>query len=195
VLGGLGATWFAAYGFISLQPAQKVLTAVGLGDVAFGHVTDANFSAVERAAHWLAGVRMFAADPLLGVGIGNYARAYPRYHPRGWYAPLAHAHNYYINIAAEAGVVGLLAYLLLAGTALWYTCAAIRCAGAGAPRAVVLGVFGVLITISVHNLFDVLYVHGMVALLGLLMALVFASARCGSSLGPLNPLREGPVTV
>jgi O-antigen ligase len=186
--------WMASLSLISTQPFQRVLTVIGLGDVAFGHVTDANFSAVERAAHWLAGVRMFASHPILGVGIGNYADAYPRYHPRGWYDPLAHAHNYYINIAAEAGVIGLLAYLLLAGSALWYTCAAMRYVRTGVPCAVVLGVLGALVTISVHNIFDVLYVHGMVALLGLLLALVSASVRAGSAPGSGDPLYV-PVTT
>ena len=133
------------------------------------------FSKTERAAHWLAGVRMFAAHPLLGVGIGNYAAAYPAYHPRGWYASLEHAHNYYINIAAEAGIVGLTAYVLVAGTALWYSYAAIRRASDRVCRAAVLGVLGALVATSLHNLFDVLYVHGMVALLGLMMVFVSTS--------------------
>jgi O-antigen ligase len=153
-------------------PFERVLAAIGLGNVSFGSVTDANFSAIERAAHWLAGVRMFAEHPLLGVGIGNYGAAYPAYHPRGWYASLEHAHNYYINVAAEAGIVGLTAYTLLAGTALWYSYAAIRRAPNRLSSAAALGVLGALIATSLHNLFDVLYVHGMVALLGLLMSLV-----------------------
>lgn len=118
---------------------------------------------------------MFAAHPLLGVGIGNYGAAYPAYHPRGWYASLDHAHNYYINIAAEAGVFGLTAYALWLGSALWYSYASARLEHDRAWRALLLGVLGGLVTTSVHNLFDVLYVHGMTALLGLLFALIPAS--------------------
>jgi O-antigen ligase len=168
LLGGLAA----AYNLIPSGPVDRALSAVGLGNVSFGHVTNANFSAVERAAHWLAGVRMFASHPLLGVGIGNYSAAYPRYHPRGWYASLDHAHNYYINIAAEAGVVGLLAYTFLIGTALWYCFAALRQVTSRFYVAVLLGVLGALAATAFHNLFDVLYVHGMAALMGLLVALV-----------------------
>lgn len=175
ILLALVAAWLATFGLIPTGPFDRILSAVGLSGVSFGTVTTANFSAVERAAHWLAGVRMFAAHPLLGVGIGNYGAAYPAYHPRGWYASLQHAHDYYINIAAEAGIVGLAAYLLVAGTALWYSCAAVRWASDPLRRAAVLGVLGVLVAISLHNLFDVLYVHGMVALLGVLMALVSTS--------------------
>lgn len=183
--GGLLAT----FNLVPVSPFVRVLTAVGLGNVSFGDVNDTNFSAVERAAHWLAGVRIFASHPLLGVGIGNYAVAYPAFHPRGWYAPLAHAHNYYINIAAEAGIVGLTAYVLLVGSALWYSYAANRQVRTGMRRAVVLGVVGALAATSIHNLFDVLYVHGMAAFLGLLVAMVPVAMRLDSrSDGTLPPV-------
>jgi O-antigen ligase len=177
MVAGMGGAWLATFGLVPTGPFQRLLDAVGLGGVAFGHVTDANFSAVERAAHWLAGVRMFATHPLLGVGAGNYAVAYPAYHPRGWYAPLAHAHNYYINIAAECGIVGLIAYVLLAGSALWYAYATYKGTRDPFSQATALGVLGALVATDFHNLFDVLYVHGMVTLLALLMVLVVTTSR------------------
>jgi O-antigen ligase len=153
------------------------MTSIGLGDVSFGNVTDANFSTVERAAHWLAGVRMFAAHPFLGVGIGNYSVAYPAFHPRGWYASLEHAHNYYINIAAEAGIIGLTSYSLMVGSALWYSYAIVRRTRDNVCFAVSLGALGVLVATSFHNIFDVLYVHGMATLLGAILALAPAGRR------------------
>jgi O-antigen ligase len=174
---GLAGGLLALFGLVPEGPFAKLLDTIGLGGVSFGHVTDANFSAVERAAHWLAGVRMFAAHPLLGVGIGNYAAAYPAYHPRGWYDPLEHAHNYYINIAAEAGVFGLTSYVLLIGSALWYSCAALGRALTPRARAAVLGVLGALVATDFHNLFDVLYVHGMTTLIGLEVALIVLAVR------------------
>ncbi|PZS05685.1 MAG: hypothetical protein DLM70_06055, partial [Chloroflexi bacterium] len=176
VAGGL----LASFGLVPLGPFARLLNAVGLGGIAFGDVNDANYSAVERAAHWLAGVRMFSAHPLLGVGIGNYEIAYPDFHPRGWYAALAHAHNYYINVAAEAGIVGLTAYALLAGSALWYSYAAKERVHGTLARVAVLGALGALVATSIHNLFDVLYVHGMAALVGLLVALVTVATRLQS---------------
>jgi O-antigen ligase len=173
----------AALGAIPLGPFNQLVSAVGLGNVSFGSVNDANFSAVERAAHWLAGVRMFASHPLFGVGIGNYSAAYPAYHPRGWYASLAHAHDYYINIAAEAGVLGLTSYVLLVGSALWYSYATVRATGKGILCAVGLGVTGALLATSFHNIFDVLYVHGMAAFLGLLVSLVGVRASPQATTG------------
>jgi len=116
-----------------------------------------------------AGVRMVQPDIVKMGGITGLLRC----------AALAHAHNYYINIAAEAGVLGLAAYVLFAGSALWYSYAAIR-QSTGSASAVALGVLGALVATSFHNLFDVLYVHGMVALLGLLMVLVPASLQLGT---------------
>ncbi|MGH2449571.1 MAG: O-antigen ligase family protein [Chloroflexota bacterium] len=180
---------FASYQLVPLGPFHKILSAAGLGNVSFTNVTHSNFSAVERAAHWIAGLRMFAAHPLLGVGIGNYSAAYPAYHLPGWRAALGHAHDYYINIAAEAGIVGLIAYLLFAGSALWYSFASLRRVTDPFLRAVILGVVGALVATSFHNLFDVLYVHGLVALLGLLMALVPASLAASNQ--PARMLSDG----
>jgi putative inorganic carbon (HCO3(-)) transporter len=65
-------------------------------------VTPANFAVIERLAHWQAGWDMFSEHPWLGVGIGNYEPVYPVYALPRWNEPLGHAHNYYLNIAAEA---------------------------------------------------------------------------------------------
>jgi membrane protein implicated in regulation of membrane protease activity len=62
---------------------------------------------------------MFLAHPLLGVGAGNYDPAYARYHVPGWNLSLGHAHNYYINAAAETGGIGLAIFLFLTGAMLY----------------------------------------------------------------------------
>ena len=79
-------------------------------------VTSANFSTMQRLAYWIAGLRMFAAHPILGVGAGNYNAAYARYATNlaDWPEPLGHAHNYYINAAAETGLLGLAAFVVFA---------------------------------------------------------------------------------
>jgi O-antigen ligase len=196
ILSLLGGSLLAFYNLLPLSELDRFLTPLGLANVTFNDVNDANFSAVERAAHWLAGVRMFAAHPLLGVGIGNYSAAYPAYHPRGWYASLDHAHDYYINIAAEAGVVGLAAYVLLVGSALWYSFVALRRSREPIFRAAGLGVTGALVATSFHNIFDVLFVHSIVTLLGLLMAIAFAaflvpgSSDEGQATGTVQSIRR-----
>ncbi|HEX6508158.1 MAG TPA: O-antigen ligase family protein [Chloroflexota bacterium] len=181
----------ASFGIFATGPIDRVAGSIGLGGVAFGNVTNANFSAVERAAHWLAGVRMFAGHPFLGVGIGNYAEAYPAVHPRGWYASLEHAHNYFINIAAEAGIFGLTTYTLLAGSALWYSYAITRRARDVTCFGVSLGALGALVATNFHNLFDVLYVHGMATLLGSILALASAGRTIDWALASHSDTGDG----
>jgi O-antigen ligase len=90
---------------------------LGVTEVRGVEVTDANYAVLERVAHWQAAWEMWRDSPWLGVGIGNYEPAYAAYALPMWPVALGHAHNYYLNIAAEAGVLGLAAYLLLWGAA------------------------------------------------------------------------------
>ena len=140
-------------------------------DVRTVQVTDANYALVERMAHWEAAVSMLADHPWIGVGIGNYASAYPHYAIGRWRDPLGHAHNYYLNIAAEAGIIGLAAYLALVVACLVHAWSVVK-RTQGPWRAVALGVLGVLVHLSVHNLFDNLYVHSMNIQLGLVLGLL-----------------------
>jgi O-antigen ligase len=101
---------------IPLSLQQRLLDEVRLDDAALcDHINNANFSIMQRLANWAAGLRMFEAHPLLGVGAGNYDAAYAAYATSCWPDALGHAHNYYITAAAETGIVGLIAFLALTG--------------------------------------------------------------------------------
>ena len=78
-----------------------------------------------------------------------------------WPEPLGQAHNYYINVAAETGALGLIAFLALTGLALYLGWrVAHEAVLARAPsRALALGFFAVLVALTVHNLTDDLFVH------------------------------------
>lgn len=177
------------------QRLSDFLPYLGGIDVARVEVTDANWAVVERMAHWLAAIGMFSDHPWLGVGIGNYPVAYPQYAIGRWRDALGHAHNYYLNITAEAGIIGLSAYLFLFGACLFQAWRVIQNlsaigvapvdqadAGAGLPqrgywRAVALGVFGILVHLCVHNLFDNLFVHSMNVQLGLCLGLLVVAEK------------------
>ena len=146
-------------------------------DVGNVEVTDENFATVERLAHWQAALGMWRDHPWLGVGIGNYTAAYPQYALPRWGDPLGHAHNYYLNIAAEAGLLGLVAYLLFLATALWQAWRAALRASHPLARGVAIGVLGLLAALAIHSLFDNLYVHGMGAQVGITLGLVHLVAR------------------
>jgi putative inorganic carbon (HCO3(-)) transporter len=206
---GLVVTYLLLIGGAQYLPSTLVkrvsdfVPYLGGVDVTRVDVTDANWAVIERMAHWLAAVGMFSDHPWLGVGIGNYPVAYPQYAQGRWRDPLGHAHNYYLNIAAEAGIIGLGAYLILFGACFvqaWrviqYTRSpAVSCAGRSpAParkmaelrigwaghgywRAVALGALGVLVHLCVHSLFDNLFVHSMYVQLGLVLGLLVAARK------------------
>jgi len=111
----------AILGGFGLLPGALTGRLAGLGehiqyatdpDMARVEITDANFAVLERVAHWRAAWGMFSDHPWLGVGIGNYAVAYPAYALPRWSDPLGHAHNIYLHFLAETGLLGLVTYLL-----------------------------------------------------------------------------------
>ncbi|HXF62410.1 MAG TPA: O-antigen ligase family protein [Caldilineaceae bacterium] len=185
----------ALVGLINPALAPAALTArladlpayVGAGNVLDQPVTDENFAVLERLAHWLAAVRMFSTAPWLGVGPGNYSIVYPEVRLPLWEEPLGHAHNIYLNLLAESGLVGLAAFLMLWGSAaVWVG----RQTYPGAPaddgwrRALAVGVLGVLAHLAVHSLFDNLFVQGIYLHVAFWFAALAAAgpARAGSSI-------------
>jgi O-antigen ligase len=175
---------------IPLRIQQAALGQLRVSDALNGTVTSANFSTVERLAHWIAGLRMFAAHPILGVGAGNYGAAYAAYALPDWPDALGHAHNYYINAAAETGILGLVAFLALTVATLYLGWYAVRHTGlsgtlTSSQRAIVLGLFGAVVALAVHNLTDDLFVHAMelqfALTLGCLIALLRMNAARQSS--------------
>lgn len=143
----------------------------GFEDVRGVRANDENFALIERRAHWQAALGMFEDSPWVGVGFGNYAVAYPQYALPKWDDPLGHAHNYYLNVLAESGVVGFFPYILLWGAIFW-VCARAALSAQAWQRGVLAGAFGVLVTLSIHNFFDNLFVHAMVLQVGLTLGLV-----------------------
>jgi O-antigen ligase len=148
-------------------------------DVITSEVTEANYALIERLAHWQAALRMWADRPWLGVGIGNYAVMYPVYALPHWPEPLGHAHNYYLNIGAEAGLAGFVCYVTFWVSALWQALRATRCTS-GLCRAVALGTLGAITHLSVHSFFDNLYVHTMYLHMAVLLGLLVVIQGMGS---------------
>lgn len=139
-------------------------------------VTGENFALVERMAHWWAAYAMWLDSPWTGVGVGNYPVAYEVFRMPGWKEPLGHAHNILLNVMAETGLVGLVTYVLLWGWVFFYGLWSLR-RTRGFSRAVLVGALGGLLHLTVHNLFDNLYVHGMYVYVAILISLVSTLKR------------------
>jgi putative inorganic carbon (HCO3(-)) transporter len=121
-------------------------------------INDANYAVLERLAHWQAGLEMLRHNLWTGVGLGCYEPAYGDFALINWPIALGHAHNTYLNMAAETGLTGLCAYLFLWGVVFWQTWQVTRRAG-GPWRGVAIGLLGTWTHLTVHNFLDNLYVN------------------------------------
>lgn len=111
VIGLLGVVGLFLADFLPASILLPLTRVLGTNQISFTSPSAQDYSTAERLAHWIAGIHMFLDHPVLGVGIGNYPDAYPHYYITIFVNSLGHAHNYYINIAAETGIIGLTIFL------------------------------------------------------------------------------------
>lgn len=141
-------------------------------------ITDDNFAAAERMAHWQAGWHMFTDQPLTGVGAGNFNEQYPEYYVREQFSDSrGHAHNYYIHVLAETGLAGLASYLVLIGSVAALALTVLLNAPQGFERMLTLGGFGTIVSTGIHNVFENLQVLNLSVQLGLVWVLVIVGHR------------------
>jgi O-antigen ligase len=134
-------------------------------------INDANYSIVERFAHWQAALEMFRHNLWTGVGFGTYEPAYARFALINWPYALGHAHNYYLTVAAETGLIGLTAYALLWVVVFWQTWRATR-RSRGLARVAAVGLLGAWTHLSVHHLLDNLYVNNVHLVIGVMLGML-----------------------
>lgn len=112
---------------VPLAVALALVAATGTGD-RFAQLQDIrdpataeDFSVTGRVSEALVAVEMFEDYPLTGIGAGNYIPLYGAYAPdiglddRQEREP----HNSYLEIGAESGAVGMVAFVALIFTAIW----------------------------------------------------------------------------
>jgi len=65
-----------------------------------------------RTTIWTTSFKIFLHHPVTGVGFNNFGGFYDKYKPKG--SPtFGHAHNDPLNVAANAGIIGLVAFVWL----------------------------------------------------------------------------------
>jgi O-antigen ligase len=151
-LAAVGAIFIAILaGLIWLGP-DTVASRLTQGRLTGDDIQGPSFYA-SRGWIWKDTCEMFRDRPLTGVGLGAYETAFPRYtHTDGTYI-VRQAHNDYLQILADGGLVG-------AAAALWFLAVFFRAMGrgvasrdpwaAGVALGAGAGAFGVL----VHSVFD-----------------------------------------
>lgn len=115
--------------------------------------TNDSSEGASRNEIWRATLKMFAAHPILGVGLGAYWIGITAYHDASGVLVPQEAHNDYLELLASGGVIAfalgvwfVFSVIDLAGKNLWSSSGFVRAARFGA----VLGIAGV----AVHSLVD-----------------------------------------
>ncbi len=160
------------------------LSYVQFKDVRGSGVTDATFAVMERMAHWQAALGMWRDNFWLGVGLGCYEPAYPAYRLINWVLPLGHAHNAYLNVAAETGLLGLAAYGVWGGGLVYHSVRAIMLS-TGWRRGLALGLLGAWVHFAAHSVVDNLLVNNVHLHVAVLAALTATLGHAGHARG--NP--------
>jgi O-antigen ligase len=97
------------------------------------------------------GAELFAERPLWGYGSGSFQSAY-RQHRENRDAPVTVSHTEPVTVAAEQGLIGLLAYLGLIGVALWTLGKGIWSPRDGPTLAARAAVLAAFVALLVHTL-------------------------------------------
>ncbi|MEG6584022.1 O-antigen ligase family protein [Dendrosporobacter sp. 1207_IL3150] len=98
-----------------LAPIALVLGHDALTDRIMSIFNPTDTSSTLRMALWESTIAMISDKPLLGIGWGAYWLVYPQYDffIQDAKTTIFHAHNMYLNIAAEIGIPGLMVFLAI----------------------------------------------------------------------------------
>ena len=117
---------------------------------------DFAYDAATRIVLWNIAWNFFTGSPLFGVGWGNFSALYGPYVaeipwiPAGVFA----AHNIYLQLLAEMGLVGFAAFSSLIFRAVRQSLHQLRFATDTFDRALAFGVLGAILSVLVHGFVD-----------------------------------------
>jgi len=149
-----------------------------------------------RGSLWGAAIRMIEDKPLTGVGAGEYDYHYREYTP-GWLDrfPRGQAHNGWLQIGAQAGIPGIVAFTAWLAASLGAVGGAIRRARGELPRLVAAGAMAILIAFTMHSLVDYLNVLSLSLQLSTITAAGLALSPDPLPIAGHDPARETGATV
>jgi putative inorganic carbon (hco3(-)) transporter len=173
IAGLVGLIWSS--GRIPETITQRVTSATQeifiLNDVRAVDITGENYAIVERLAHWQAALNMAESNFWFGVGFDNYETTYAEYRLINWDEALGHAHNYYLNVLGETGIIGLLTYMVALFGVLMLIWRARRHPDHIA-RGTVIGILGTWVYLMTHSLTDNLYVNNIFLHFGVMLGVL-----------------------
>jgi O-antigen ligase len=115
--------------------------------------SDTSRQGASRNEIWRASLKMFAAHPILGVGLGGYWIGITAYHDASGLMTPQEAHNDYLELLSSGGVIGL-------ALGIWFVVTVIKKTrenfldGSGYMRAVKFGAILGIAGVAAHSLVD-----------------------------------------
>lgn len=161
VLGGLaiGAALYRRWlvpilplaGLAGLVLLQQSGNMPALTDLVFGKIgIAAAKTLIQREQIWAQALELIRAHPLWGIGMGAYATVAP-YAPGGPGIPVPHAHNAFLQVTLDAGVLGFTGF---AGMMVLCTAAAWRAHIARRSSPLPYGILAALAVVFFHGMAD-----------------------------------------
>ena len=128
-----------------------------------------------RIDTWKGAVRIIKENPVLGLGVGksNFGKTVKKFNDLN--IPYDHAHNVYLQIAVELGLLGLAAFLWLFGSVFYHGLKHYLSLPRNDEKAIII--FGILCSIGglfLHGLIAYFYKHEGFYTLWVTVALLFA---------------------
>jgi O-Antigen ligase len=111
-----------------------------------------------RLLLWTTAWKFFVHSPIWGIGWGNFVGAYGGYLNLSWLqSGVYEAHNIYLQILSETGVVGFVAFFALIFLALKEARHQMNSASEPFEMALAFGCFAAIVTVLIHGTVDFLF--------------------------------------
>lgn len=118
-----------------------------------------------RFAIWEAAASMIASSPIFGIGPGNFHQKYIEFRKNRTGRDLSHAHNDFLNVAAESGIPCAILFILLWFLALLYLYKGYMRCPDGFQKGLLLGSFLASVVFVVMAQFEAFFADEEVRLL------------------------------
>jgi O-antigen ligase len=107
-----------------------------------------------RLYFWSIALKIFADHPILGAGLDAFGVAFTQYDTRNGLFRVEQAHNEYLQILADAGIVGLAFVVGFIGVFVRQAVASVSSASSKMDLGVRVGALAGCIGVMVHSIFD-----------------------------------------
>ena len=132
----------------------------------------------DRVSIWRDTLHLIRAHPLLGTGLGTFATSYTSVQTAFLSLLVDHAHNDYLEFAAELGIPGAMLLFGAVFWTLWLMLKHSRRAREGLDKSICTGCFGSITAVLVHSVADFnLHIPANALVFAIVLALGWSTVR------------------